>query len=34
MPVLVAMSVGQVIGTISLLTFGAVVLADMRLGGW
>jgi len=30
MPVLVAMSVGQVLGTISLLAFGGVVLADMR----
>jgi len=30
LPVLVAMSVGQVLGTISLLMFGAVVLADMR----
>ncbi len=30
MPVLVAMSVGQVLGTISLLLFGAVVVADMR----
>ena len=29
MPVLVAMSVGQVLGTISLLMFGAVVLADI-----
>jgi hypothetical protein len=30
MPVLVAMSVGQVLGTLSLMLFGAVVLADMR----
>jgi hypothetical protein len=30
MPVLVAMSIGQVLGTISLLLFGAVVVADMR----
>jgi hypothetical protein len=30
MPVLVAMSLGQVIGTVSLLMFLAVVLADMR----
>jgi hypothetical protein len=30
MPVLVAMSVGQVLGTVSLLMFGAVVIADMR----
>ena len=30
LPVLVAMSLGQVIGTISLLMFLAVVLADMR----
>ncbi len=29
-PVLVAMSVGQVLGTISLVMFGAVVIADMR----
>ncbi len=29
-PVLVAMSVGQVLGTISLMMFGAVVLADLR----
>jgi len=30
MPVLVAMSIGQVLGTISLLLFGAVVVTDMR----
>jgi len=30
MPVLVAMSVGQVLGTVSLLMFGAVVLTDIR----
>jgi hypothetical protein len=30
MPVLVAMSLGQVLGTISLLAFIAVVLADLR----
>jgi hypothetical protein len=30
MPVLVAMSVGQVLGTVSLLMFGVVVVADMR----
>jgi cytosine/uracil/thiamine/allantoin permease len=30
LPVLVAMSVGQVLGTISLVMFGAVVVADMR----
>jgi hypothetical protein len=30
MPVLVAMSVGQILGTISLLMFLAVVAADMR----
>jgi len=30
MPVLVAMSVGQVLGTISLLLFLTVVIADMR----
>jgi hypothetical protein len=30
LPVLVAMSVGQVLGTISLFMFGAVVVADMR----
>ena len=29
-PVLVAMSVGQVLGTVSLLMFAAVVIADMR----
>jgi hypothetical protein len=29
-PVLVAMSIGQVLGTISLLLFLAVVLADLR----
>ena len=29
-PVLVAMSAGQVLGTISLAMFGAVVIADMR----
>lgn len=30
MPVLVAMSAGQVLGTLSLLAFGGVVLADLR----
>jgi hypothetical protein len=30
MPVLVAMSVGQVLGTISFALFGGVVLADLR----
>ena len=30
MPVLVAMSAGQVLGTISLLAFFGVVLADLR----
>jgi len=29
-PVLVAMSIGQVLGTISLAMFAAVVVADMR----
>jgi hypothetical protein len=30
MPVLVAMSLGQALGTISLLMFGGVVVADLR----
>jgi hypothetical protein len=30
LPVLVAMSVGQALGTLSLVTFLAVVIADMR----